>query len=345
MKKLFVFTLYNEKGASSQYRVWMFKNYLDKEFDSSWFYFWDEKYVTKYMHNKKKYCIPIIFKYLLSTLKRLYQLLFFAPKADVVLIQKQSIPKVKMTFLKRLHKKGIRIVFDVDDAVYLSSRDNSSMIATISDAVICGNNNLYTYYSKYNNNVYIIPTVENTNLYKKYWRNTFDNKKIGWIGSKSTVSNLELVVSPINRIIKRHPEVSIDIISNEALDFVSRIKNSRLIVWDKDKYIEDLSKITLGIMPLYDNEFNRGKCGFKLIQYLNMKKPVVGSGVGINSEIINGNGMVVNTEIEWEKALEKILYNKSEYDKYVEKIEKNFFRKYSYEKVALEIIKILKNEK
>lgn len=341
MKKLCIFTLYSEKGASSQYRIYIFKEELEKNFDVQWFHFWNDYYVTKYMHNKKKYIFQIALQYLYATIKRWYQITFIAPKSDVVFFQKSIIPKMKRTFLKKLKKKHIRIIFDVDDAIYLNPRDNSNEIARNANVVICGNGTLKKHYEQFNNNCIVLPTIENTLKYQPYWQDTFTKKNIGWIGSKTTIKNLELIVEPINHIVEKHPEVNFYIISNDALDYTQRIKNSTLIIWDKDKYISDLSKITVGIMPLEDNIYNQGKCGFKLVQYLNMKKPVVASNVGVNSSIVDKRGIIANTKEEWEQALEKLLYDKDVYEKCVNNIEDEFFDTYHYGNVSKKLIKIL----
>lgn len=341
MEKLCVFTLYADKGGSSQYRSYLFKETLEKNFNVKWYYFWNNKYATKYMHNKKKYFLVITLQYIIAIVKRWYQLQFIASKCDVVFMQKASIPKLKKTFLKKVKKKHIRIIFDVDDAVYLDKRDNSNEIASFADVVICGNETLKKNYEKYCKKVIVFPTIENTEKYMKYWSSNFNNKSIVWIGSKTTVKNIELVVNPINRIIKEHPEVKLYIISNDALDFPNRIKNCFLIKWEKEKYIKDLSKKSIGIMPLYDTEYNRGKCGFKLVQYLNMKLPVIGSPVGVNRQIIEGNGLLASTEEEWEKAFEELLFNEEFYNNCVKHIEDDFLRKYSYETISNKLIDIL----
>lgn len=342
MQKLGVFTLYSEKGASSQYRAYIFKEKLEQNFDVEWFNFWNDKYVTKYMHNKKKYLFQIVLLYIFAFIKRWYQLCIVAPKYDVVFIQKGTIPKCKRVFLHNIKKAGCRIVFDVDDAIYTIKKDNSHLIAQVADAVICGNETLKAHYDQYNTDCIVLPTVENTNHYIDFWRNTFDEKIVGWIGSKTTLDNFDIVINALNKITEKHPEVKICIISNTALDYTERIKNAYLIPWDKDTYIEELSKFTIGIMPLKDNEMNRGKCGFKLIQYLNMKKPVIGSNVGVNADIIRGNGMIVSNDDEWEVALEQLLFDEHIYNECVENIENVFFEKYHFETVSDILLKTLR---
>ncbi|CAR42306.1 glycosyltransferase [Streptococcus uberis] len=343
-KKLSVLTLYTKEGASSNYRVLIFKEKFEENFEVQYSSFWNRGYSSKYMHNKKKYILQIIFSYFFSIIRRLWHLYFIIPKTDILLIQKAVIPKLKPTFLKHLKRKKIRIVFDVDDAIYLLKNDNSQEIAKNVDLIICGNDNLRTYYSQYNKNCVVLPTTDNTNKYKPYWDDTFNNKTIGWIGSRTTIKNLHEIVKPINQLVEKYPQVSFKIISNDALDFPKIIKNTKLIKWSSDTYLEDLSQLTVGIMPLKDDEFNRGKCGFKLIQYLNMKKPVVGSNVGVNGEIINNNGFVVNDIEDWFKNLETLLFNQEEYNNCQTNIENNFFSCYHFDIVSEKLIRYLKYE-
>ena len=332
MKKVCVFTLYPEKGASSKYRFFLYKKDLQAKFELKIFSFWNDAYVEKYMHYKKKYAIRIAFSYLIAFAKRLFQLLFIAPKSDVCFFQKACIPKFRYNHIANLKKKGVRVVFDIDDAVYVGKRDYSDNIAELSDVVICGNEVLSNHYRKKNPNVILMPTVENTNLFRYYWKNTFGNKTIGWIGSMSTIDNLDLVVSPINKIVNKHPEVNFLIISNTALDYEKKIKNCRFVKWNKETYISDLSNISIGIMPLKNSEVNRGKCGFKLIQYLNLKKPVVASDVGVNKDIVGACGLLANDEREWINAIESLLMDEENYSCVEKNIENSFFEKYSYEK-------------
>lgn len=337
-KKLTVLTLYTKEGASSNYRALIFKDKLEKEFEVNWFSFWNSKYSSIFLHNKKKYLFPILVAYLTGIISRLWQLYFVIPKSEILFIQKAVIPKIDKTFLKHLKRKNIRIIFDVDDAIFLLGKDNSHEIAGLADVVICGNNNLKEHYLQFNDNCVVLPTTDVTQKYKLFWKDTFEKKVIGWIGSKTTIDNLFQVVEPINKLIEKHPEVSFNIISNNALEFPNLIKNTKLIKWDSETYLKDLSELTIGIMPLNDNEMNRGKCGFKLIQYLNMKKPVIGSDVGVNGQIISQNGYKTKTEDDWYNALEKLLFNRKIYDSCLENIDKNFFSEYHYDVVAEKLV-------
>lgn len=332
-KKLIIFTLYDENTASSRYRMYMFKEDLGLEFDVHYFSFWSYVYASKYMKDKKKYILPIIFSFFLSFIKRVYQIFFIASRADYVIFQKSVFPKLNINLIDFLKKRRVKVIFDIDDSVYLYDRGASESIARKVDKVIVGNSNLYSYYSKLTHNVIIIPTTDYTPFYEMYWTNTFENKKIGWIGQKSSIKNLDLIINPLNELITKHPNLEFLIICDDDYGYTQKIKNSRLILWDPDTYIKELSRITVGVMPLENNEFNAGKCGFKLIQYMNLKKPVCASDIGENRNIVKDCGKMCRNEDEWMKSLEELLFNQNEYEACIKNIESSFFERYEYRKI------------
>ncbi|MBM6931446.1 glycosyltransferase [[Clostridium] spiroforme] len=341
MKSLCVFTLYSENGPSSQYRAYIFKSKFEKQFDVKFYNFWTDKYTRIYMYDKKKYLFHIVITYIFCFMRRLYQLYFIASKKDIIFFQKAVIPKVYFTFCSHLKKNGKKIVYDVDDAVYTYNKDNSSRIAFESDVVICGNATLQTFYSQYCDKCFIIPTVENTEEYIPYWNNTFNEKIIGWIGSKTTIDNLDLIIDSLNRLIKKHDDIKFYIISNDDKGYCEKIKNSKFIKWEKNTYKQYLAQFSIGVMPLKLTEMTKGKCGFKLVQYLNMKKPVIGSDVGVNKSIIGSCGIVISNQNDWENALESLLYNENLYNKFINNIDNDFLQRYSFDTVSNELIKLL----
>lgn len=194
----------------------------------------------------------------------------------------------------------------------------------MSDLVIVGNDELEKYYSDFASRVLLIPTVDYTPAYEPFRRDTFNMKVVGWIGTKATINNLDLIIEPMNRLVNIYPEVELHIICDDDYGYTKKIKNSKLVKWDINTYKENLSNITIGIMPLKDNEYNRGKCGFKLIQYLNLEKPIISSNVGVNKEITNGFGLLAEDKEQWFKALGKILFNSDCYYKLTTNISEEF---------------------
>lgn len=332
MKKLIFFLQYEELGSSSKYRILIYKQKFDQKFKTKYCYFWNNQYVQKYMKNKKKYFFQITFSYVRNFFVRLLQLLFIVPRYDVVVFQRCVIPYMKSGILLRYIKLfGVKIIFDIDDALHIDSKYDCQTIARLADHVSVGSNVLKDYYLTLTEKVRFIPTVDNNQLYEEYKMDTFSKKCIGWIGSHSTIENLELVADAINRLIERHPEVYLKIISDNPADFMQKIKNCKFVAWNKDTYMKEMSEFTIGIMPLKENDFNKGKCGFKLIQYLDLEKPVAASDCGENKTIVHNYGDVCNNEEDWYLSLEKLLFDKKYYEQCIFYIKNDFIEHYGFE--------------
>ena len=329
-KKVYIFSLYGDEGPSSKYRVFQYIDSIKEYADVIITSFWNNDYLRKYNKNRKKYAIHIMLLYIVNVVKRIIQLLFIAPRYDVIIIQKAVIPKIKIDFLFNILKKNKKIIFDVDDAVFVDKRDNTDSVARKCDIVFCGSKELYCHYIKDNEHVFFLPTVDNDAPYKELRHDTFDNKIIGWLGTSINLKNLDIVVDSVNNIIERHPEVSFHLICDIDGGYGDKFRNFKFIKWNKYTVLKEMSEFSVGIMPLEDNEINRGKCGFKLIQYMTMGKPVVGSPVGENKTIIKYGGLTATSKAEWEKALEELLMDQKKYYSYCKNIEDSFFENYSF---------------
>lgn len=333
-KKVCIFTKYSENGPSSKYRIMIFESDLKKKYDVREYRFWNEKYYSTYANHKKKYIFQIGFQFIINILKRIYQIYYDAPNYDIVFYQKCVIPYLKLHHIKALQKKGCKVIFDIDDAVFIDDKDGTVSIAKSADVVIAGNHLLRDFYGQYNSHVVLLPTVDYTPAYQQFKKDTFNNKIVFWLGSAATVDNLDLLVDPINELVKLHPEIRFKYICDSNHGYLNKIKNSEFIKWEKDSFIEAMSDITVGLMPLKDNEYNRGKCGFKLIQYMNLGKPVVASDVGINSEVVGNCGFIATNTKDFVRQIENLLYDESVYRKCEANIENEFMAKYGY-KIAL----------
>ena len=342
MKKVCYFTLYGREGASSKYRSYLFEKDLASKCEIKWFSFWNDTYVKKYMNNKKKYALKISIMYFFNLIKRYIQMLLIASRCDVVFFQKACIPKSKINLIKFLRICKCRIIFDVDDAIYLDKKDTSSYISGLCDLVIVGNSTLQEYYINYCDQVIVLPTVDDTRKYEEFYSNTYNSKVIGWIGSSSTIENLDIVIDAINELIEKNSNISFTYISDSPKEYLKKIKNSHFVKWDAETYLEEISKFTIGIMPLKINEYNSGKCGFKLVQYLNMKKPVIATDIGVNSEIVESCGILIDNSVtEWIDSFNRLLNNERIYYECISNIEKNFFGKYHYNIVLEKIYDVI----
>lgn len=329
--KIAFFLQYDDLGSSSKYRILLYKDKFDEKYDTKYCCFWSNNYIKKYMLNKRKYVLHIGISYIWNLIKRILQILFIIPKYDVLVIQRCIIPFFKPTLLKYLKKHQVRIVFDIDDALHTDKKYNCIKIAKHADCVIVGSGELQKYYSTICGNVKFIPTVDNDLTYKPYRVDTFENKCIGWIGSFSTIENLSIIVNAVNRIIKEYPDVYVKIISDSSLGYDKKIKNCKFVEWSSDSYLQEMKEFTIGIMPLIDNEFNRGKCGFKLIQYLDLGKPVLASDCGENATIVGDYGKICRDEDEWYKYLKQMLFESAFYRSCTDNIKRDFLKRYGYE--------------
>lgn len=322
---------YDSLGSSSKYRILIYKEQLDEKYETKYFHFWSNRYLKKYILNKKKYLLPIALSYIKNVIVRLYQLMFIIPKYDVLVIQRCLVPFMKCTWLlKRLRKKGVKIIYDIDDSLHIDSKYDCDEIARNCDCVMAGNQLLKDYYEKYCKHVEFIPTVDNNLLYEKYKKDTFGNKCIGWIGSAATVPNLELIADTVNKLADEIPDLYLKVIADTPLGFEDKINNFKFVKWDKDTYMQEMSEFTIGIMPLLDNEFNKGKCGFKLVQYLDLCKPVVASDCGENKTIADGYGYVCKSNEEWYNAIKELLKNEEKYRMFEKNINTDFLKKYGF---------------
>lgn len=129
---------------------------------------------------------------------------------------------------------------------------------------------------------------------------------IGWTGSHSTLQYLHPIVPVLQELEKTH-DFTFLVIANQ--DPQLPLKDYCFAKWNKESEVEDLAQIDIGVMPLEDNEWSKGKCGFKLIQYLSLGIPAVASPVGVNAEIVihNKTGLIATTSQQWLEALKQLL--------------------------------------
>lgn len=342
--KVIFFLQYDTIGSSSKYRVLIYKNKFDEAYETKYCYFWDNQYVSEYSKAKKKYLFQILAAYTFNVLKRIWQMVFTVPKYDVLVIQRCMIPYIPISFLTYVKRRGVRIIYDIDDALHLEKGYNCSKIAGQADAVMVGNKLLHDYYKQYNLQTFIVPTVDNNHLYQPFVKDTYEKKCIGWIGSFSTVRNFDIIIKVLNRITEEHSEVYVKIISDEVYEYQEKIHNCKFVPWDADTYLQEMQEFTIGIMPLKESAFNAGKCGFKLIQYLDLEKPVVATDLGENATIVSDYGYICTNEDEWYRALTTLLFDEKTYRKCVANIQSKFLHDYGFDANLQKIMDVIEEK-
>jgi glycosyltransferase involved in cell wall biosynthesis len=218
------------------------------------------------------------------------QLFKQAVKYDGVLLHKKGLNFIDAFFLRRYSKK---IIYDLDDAVMYKDQipERYSRLrfrrfarsAELADMIITGNSYLAEQASKFNQNVVILPTGLDTKAYRAQTGIQNDEKiRLVWIGSRSTLKYLAEIKPALEQIGSHFSNVTLRIICDDFFD----LKNMEVekIQWSLKKQAADLATSHIGLAPLPDNRFTRGKCGFKILQYQVAGLPVVASPVGVNSE-------------------------------------------------------------
>lgn len=250
-------------------------------------------------------------------------------EADYILIHREILPLgppiIEWTLAKILKKK---IIYDFDDAIWLTDKTNEPfwlkvlkyrkkvrLICKWSYRVSCGNEYLGSYATRYNKNVIINPTtidtdgIHNRVHYRTVSRDV-EKLTIGWTGSYSTLKYLESLQNVFQRIEEKYPNVSLLVVADKPPKL--QLKNLLFRKWSKETEIEDLCCVDIGIMPLPDDEWTKGKCGFKALQYLALCIPALVSPVAVNKQIIipGINGYWCETEKEWISCITLLLENK-----------------------------------
>ncbi len=248
-------------------------------------------------------------------------LLFQIGKYDFILLQREVAPLGPPIFewicVKLFQKK---LIYDFDDAIWLDTVSPQNSLARkfknarkVNDIckwayiVSCGNQYLCNYARQYNKNVIYNPTCVDTEKHHNVLANhDVEKVTIAWTGSFSTLKYLELVEGALKKLQEKY-EFDIKIICNEAPSL--NLKNVKYIEWNEENEVSELASCQIGLMPLSNDEWSKGKCGFKLIQYLSLGIPAVSSFVGVNKDIIEEgvNGYFAGSDADWYNSIEKLI--------------------------------------
>lgn len=240
---------------------------------------------------------------------------------DIVFVAREALMIGSTFFERAVARSSSKMVYDIDDAVWLSNvspnnarfewvkgRQKAHRIFPLADRVFAGNSFLADEARKFNSNVDLVPTTIDTDHHKKLPVERDERICIGWTGSITTVRHFELAVPALQRVKERYGEkVRFKLIGdpsyrNEGLELQG-------LPWRKESEVKDLSDIDIGIMPLPDTEWAKGKCGLKALQFMALEIPTVVSPVGVNTEIVEDgvNGAVAGDEDEWVDKLSRLI--------------------------------------
>ena len=254
-------------------------------------------------------------------------ILFKIGRYDLVFIHREASPIGPPLFewmIARIWKKPL--IYDFDDAIWLpnTSRENkiaaslkfhskTASICSWSQVISCGNQFLADYAKKHSSGRVVVnpTTIDTKNLHNQVKDQETNKVVIGWTGTHSTLKYLKLIEPALHQIASKFPQVEFQIISNQSPDDLPGLP-FRFVPWNKKTEIEDLLAFHIGLMPLAEDQWSAGKCGFKALQYMALGIPPVASPVGVNTQIIQHgrNGFLADSQIEWQEALEELIVNR-----------------------------------
>lgn len=251
--------------------------------------------------------------------------LFKAGKYDFIFLQREAAPVGPPVFewiLAKLLRK--KLVLDFDDAIWIRDKSGTNGFVSLAKCywkikylcrwsykVSVGNQYLVNFAADFNKNVVLIPTsVDVEKRYNKLKQHQDKPPVIGWTGSHSTVKYLHSIL-PVLKQLESKMDFEFLVICDQRPGF--ELAAMRFLPWNEHTEIDDLLQIDIGIMPLVQDAWSEGKCGFKLIQYLALGIPAVTNPVGVNKIIVeNGkNGYLCETLEEWQQALTSLAADKS----------------------------------
>lgn len=249
------------------------------------------------------------------------------PAYDFIFIHREVVPLgppiLEWLIAKVLRKK---IIYDFDDAIWLANTSEANRIAASLKwhqkvASICrwayknscGNDYLAAYARQFNAHSLVNPTTIDTEQLHNQVRDqaALGRLIIGWTGTHSTLKYLDQLVPVLKQLEAEGLDFEFRVISNQppALPLRSLV----FVPWRKATEIADLLEFHVGLMPLEDDMWAKGKCAFKALQYMALGIPALVSSVGMNTEVVQNdyNGYICSTPAEWEARLRQLLADPS----------------------------------
>ena len=254
------------------------------------------------------------------------KILFSMPHYDFVFIHREAAPVGPPVFewiIAKVLRK--RIIFDFDDAIWLPNTSKQNKVAArlkwhSKTKSICrwawrisaGNKYLADRGLEFRHNsairnpqsaIFTIPTtIDTQNLHNRVKDQQTGDFVIGWTGTHSTISYLEPLV-PVLQKLEKEWGFTFLVISDQEPAFT--LRSLLYVPWNKATEMDDLLRMNIGLMPLADDAWSQGKCGFKALQYMALGIPALASPVGVNTDIVQHgeNGFLCRTPADWENSI------------------------------------------
>ena len=236
--------------------------------------------------------------------------------ADVVVLLRKTFPKPIFWLLRKLSKN---LIFDFDDAIFCNTDGSHSHTRmqrfkhTIKncDYVFAGNGYLAKHAKQFNSAVEIIPTSVDTYKYNLNYQKGTQALTLAWIGSSSTKKYLVDILPQLEKAAQSVPNLQLNNIADFQLSSSALKINN--ITWQAETEASELNKADIGIAPMLDNNWTKGKCALKVLQYMASGLPVISSHSGVNAEVIQDQvtGYLMKKNEDWPELIIALQHEKS----------------------------------
>lgn len=235
---------------------------------------------------------------------------------DVVFVEREIFDDPTWSMETRFRRIAPALVLDLDDGVFLRYPEKYDRLCEMTDLLFAGNRFIAERLAGKVDRFVLLPTCVDTDVYHPKSKHAAApdadaTPVIGWIGSTGNLAYLNRIAPALRRLALRRKFVlrlvsgSDETLAKIDLDGV----DVRFSNWSPEREVDDLQSFDVGVMPLAGDEWDRYKCGFKLLQYMSVGVPGVATPAGVNAEIVRQgeNGFLAETDDEWEAALERLL--------------------------------------
>jgi glycosyltransferase involved in cell wall biosynthesis len=356
MAKILFLTPSPIESASERYRVYQFLPYLER----AGFACTVRPFATRALHGaiqrgklaSKLALTPLCY------MRRVLQLSTIS-QYDAVVVHRGILPFPWPALEKIVIRRNAKVIFDFDDAIHVGHQDIGAAkypwiyklkygpgvneMLRHSTHVIVGNRTLADHALKFNSQVSVIPTVVDLKQYTcAPPRASSDVLTIGWVGSRSTSPYLLEIEPVLQRLSQAHPgKIRFQIYGHPERTL--NLPNFSSSPFSLATEIADLRNIDIGIMPVPDNEWTRGKCAFKAIQYMALGIPTVVSPIGMATELVenNINGFWARTPQEWFETLSQLVSDAQLRSRFSEAGRKTIESRYSLQAWAPRLAELL----
>lgn len=311
--RVLLLSRYARLGASSRLRSYQYLPYLKQVgIEVTALPLFDDNYVRGlYSGNISKFGV------LQAYVARLKNILK-ARRYDLVWLEYEMLPWLPGWIELTLLPKSMPLVVDYDDAVFhrydqhrlgvirAALGNKIDAVMRRADLVMAGNAYLANRAEQAGaRRVELLPTVVDADRYAVIEKKDASPITIGWIGQPSTAKYLSQLVPALKKILEKY-SAHIIAIGPKPAQFLNMPVEVR--PWSEETEVAEIQQFDIGIMPLSDSLWERGKCGYKLIQYMACGKPVVATPVGVNSVIVQQgeNGFLAQSEVQWCEAIDKL---------------------------------------